>query len=537
MNKAKQIGCFFLLTLAVAIISTRLTNFVDDDAYIHFRIAENLATHSQPYFNLGEQVMVTSSFVWTWVLALLFLLHLSVPSSVSILNAAIMVGGACLWTRLLYAFSARTPPKHVLGLFVLGYISVLAPSCFGLMETPLAILLLGAAVMLLSQSKPYGWVFMVLAIFTRAEIIVFCGLFAAQIALSGRSSRFSNALWLGLGALGVSWLTWHFFGTLVPHPAIAKQIVFAHSREAVFEKVFYSIIPHLAYPFCGVKGGYSIQVRVVAFASWAWLPGVCFLLGASCHDVRWRELVHNQRCRWLVSILCGGLIVGAAYIVKHVFLHGWYVPLYVIPLIFASYAVLGVSSLWGYGRVLLFSLLPLSSLCILFLTAFGSRHALPDAVTQMTARVQRYLNVGACLYRHFPDARLMTSEIGGLGYGFKGQILDGAGLATPAALKWHPMIVSQQRSGPGIGAIPTAFIDEARPELIVSYPIFVEEFDRSPQVASYQKLVVPAFCGGVDQKLQEGIWGTNVLFVYVRRGMTGGDNVRSIARELDAISW
>ena len=67
-----------------------LSHFPYDDAFIHLRIARNLAAHGQPYFNLGARVMADSSPLWMVLVAGLFkILPGSGPSSVAALECGI----------------------------------------------------------------------------------------------------------------------------------------------------------------------------------------------------------------------------------------------------------------------------------------------------------------------------------------------------------------------------------------------------------------------------------------------------------------
>lgn len=61
-------------------------------------MADNLARHGQPYFNLNERVMAGSSPLWLLLLtplAMLFGEHL--PSAVAILNALLLGATALAW--------------------------------------------------------------------------------------------------------------------------------------------------------------------------------------------------------------------------------------------------------------------------------------------------------------------------------------------------------------------------------------------------------------------------------------------------------
>ena len=75
---------------------------------------------------------------------------------------------------------------------------------------------------------------------------------------------------------------------------------------------------------------------------------------------------------------------------------------------------------------------------------------------------------------------MITSEIGGLGWGFcPNRVYDGAGLVSPSNLKYHPMQVPTERSSGGWGAIPVGAVIDARADYIVSMPIFSEAVARA----------------------------------------------------------
>src|ERR1700712_1724280 len=57
------------LFLVFAWMLERLSMLVYDDAFIHLRIARNLALTGRAFWNPGERVMATSSPAWTILLA------------------------------------------------------------------------------------------------------------------------------------------------------------------------------------------------------------------------------------------------------------------------------------------------------------------------------------------------------------------------------------------------------------------------------------------------------------------------------------
>lgn len=53
-KQIRQLSFIFIAIVVVSVVSLRLLPFASDDAYIHFRIAENFAQNGNPYFNSVE---------------------------------------------------------------------------------------------------------------------------------------------------------------------------------------------------------------------------------------------------------------------------------------------------------------------------------------------------------------------------------------------------------------------------------------------------------------------------------------------------
>ncbi len=146
----KHKSVLFILFLAVLftfclVDSLRMMPFAFDDAYIHFRIAENFARLGRPYYNPTEPVFTTSSFIWTCLLAFFVKINLPLSVSVAVSNASFSVLGAWLWSRFLRPNTDKYPRAFEY-LFMVVYFGAILPSAVGLMEAPLALLLLGLAI-------------------------------------------------------------------------------------------------------------------------------------------------------------------------------------------------------------------------------------------------------------------------------------------------------------------------------------------------------------------------------------------------------
>jgi hypothetical protein len=530
----KEVTLTLLLTIWVTMIIVLLMPYTFDDAYIHFRIAENLSRYFLPYFNISDHVMSTSSFIWSCVLAVLSRLPFSLPNMVAILNSILVIVGSFIWSRLLGVISRKKVSLIATFTFQIAYIGMLLLSAAGLMETPLAMLLLGLSILLLATNRPTGWIVMGIAVFARYEIFVFAGLFLIiWFFNSNIEKKFTGIALFAITLAVLSGIIFYFYLTIIPHTVIAKQVVYQLSVSNIFNNVLFSLFPAPTAPFLGIRFGTGVQKTVLKMLTGVWKPALFLLIVVTFLIViRARKSALLKAEQWGAGIFAGGLIIALAYIVKHVFLHGWYVPLFSVPILFAVYLAALQGQILVRLMALILSLLPISNLFLYTYAAFVSPSVLPTVCGEI--RVQRYLQVGGYLYNLFPNAKLLSSEIGGLGYSFHGEIIDAAGLITPSALKYHPMKVPDQRSSGGIGAIPAKFVGEISPELIVSYPIFVQEFDHSHYVNGYTKISVPAFSKDLQEKTKcEELWGDRDLYIYIRNDLVTDHVVSFLKQKLD----
>ncbi len=535
MQKIEMNKIFFLMGVPLFVLliflSYRLIPFAFDDAYIHFRISENLAQYGRPYFNLEEQVMVTSSPVWTCVLAILSKIW-KLPLIVALFNSVLTIIGSIAWLRCL-AILYKKVSRWMALLFMLGYVGIMIPSCVGLMETPLAMLFMAISVLLLLQGRAIGWLCVALAVFTRLELIVIVPFFAIAVFCDKRITVYRHIIFFAGTMMILAVMTWVFYGTLIPQPVVAKQIVYADSRADVFDLIFYNILPRLKYPILGFRLGWTIQSSLISILAWAWMPSVFLWAGVMLGRLPWKSMLRDRSQIWMISVGAGGISIALAYIFKHVFLHDWYMPLFAVPILFLFFAI-AISSTGIFYRIpiFVFLMVPLS---MLLQYSLGSHWTQLLPTRASGARVQRYIEAGSILYQLFPDAKLMTSEIGGLGYSFKGCILDGVGIASPDAVKHHPLTIGTQRLHARTGAIPAAYVNEKKPELIVSYPLFAQDFESSPYVDLYHKFSVPAFSAKCREQIKaSSIWGCNVLNIYIRKDFAGPVKYGAITNQLGA---
>lgn len=345
----------------LAVVSIQCLPFAFDDAYIHFRIAENFVEYGAPYFNTSDAVMATSSPVWTCVLALLSMAPIALPLLTAILNSLLTAIGSLVWSSVLQQVVEKEVSSLALWLFRLVYVGVMLPSSVGLVETPLALLLFGWSALLLIRGSSFAWSLITLAVFTRYELMVFALLTAAMQLATTRANVLRSVL-LGLIPLAIlsSFLVF-YFSSPIPHTVTAKRIVYSLSSTQVLREVFYNLIPKHDHPVLGLSMAWPLQMFASTLLAWVGMVGVFLLAAVVCCTLPFSRMLSDNRQRWGLCIGVTGVLIGLAYIVKHVFLHEWYVPLFVIPILLFAFAVSSRNYL-AYIAAGTLALLPLATL-------------------------------------------------------------------------------------------------------------------------------------------------------------------------------
>jgi uncharacterized membrane protein (DUF441 family) len=322
------------------------------------------------------------------------------------------------------------------------------------METPLAVLLLIAGMVLWQSNSEFWFAMLVMAGWVRYEFFLVASIFFAFALLNQQISRKAATAGIITFVVGCAWLLAQF-GTLIPNTIKAKAV---------------------AYVIPWIESYHALGFGLVRIA----LLAIVIVGIISTRPVR-RQIFAPH------ILMAAGIGLAVLYVVGKTYLFPWYRPLTVAPIVLGL--LLGpvlVGNTWTRGVALCAALtfVPVRGLPQEIMGAF-SHQPWRDEADTFNARVRQYVIVGRAIDSICPQARLMTSEIGGLGEGFHGRILDGLGLASPAAIKFHPMAGSERYSG----SIPYGYVLEQKPDVIVTYDIYSESLRKSYNRSDYELLV------------------------------------------------
>ncbi len=506
------LGGSLVFAVLVLIAHLRLSAYAYDDAFIHFRVVRNLFDFGAPYYNPGEVVKVSTSSGWILFLAIFFgiarLLNIesSFPFMVSLLNASTTLAAAVVYTSILRRLLQERISLRMQASVFLSVTALLLPASIGLMETPLALLAAGAGILLLTQDRLAGFILLGFMVFLRLELVVLLGLAGLFFFLQRPSRLIRIAGYSTLGMLLPLIFDLVFYHTLVPQSLLAKAVVYERSWAEPALETLVTI-----FPFLGIRGStFYLLLAVVALTAVILTTTVSMLLWIT------------RKNYWPLLMTFWSLLVMGAYVIGQALVFEWYTPLYAVPMLAAS----GLAAWTAHqprtlvlrGFLLLLFLASGFSLGRTLYASLGQPVVYPHF--ELGSRVKSYQMIGALLQEEYPQARLLTSEIGGLGFTFKGQILDAAGLASPQAMAYHPLLVPEERASGNVGAIPPEYVLVTRPEIIVSYDALAQALLESEVSQWYHMILIPAYLpeDEVFARSKE-IWGSQYLRVYIRKDL------------------
>ncbi len=458
-----------------------------DDSYIHERIAINMSLHGLPYFDLSQPLMISTSMVWTLLLSFLYKLPGDLYIWIAILNSITVSIISFLWCQL--------NNSNNLVSFWLAYIfniCCLHVAAIDRMETPFACFAVFLCLWLCKTQR-----FLILPIvisvlpFIRPELILFSLVIGIYWYRNYQQKRLSIITGILFISAVTCWLVYLFEG-IIPHAIIVKSVVY----HIEFHQTLFDLLPG--------RENWSLIFRLI--------PLLVFV-----------QILKLNIWSKLVGIYI--FLLYSVYLLKSTFIFSWYPALIHCPLLFLAFTL----CMRNRKYMVLIFCFNLPFLFDFYLTCTNHyRYSL------RSARVQTYLKLSKVFSRYTNEnTRLMVAEIGAISKYYPGVILDGVGLATPEALKYHPLDIPNQRSHGSIGAIPKSFFELQEPDLVVGYDLFIMGVSKSEKLQNYHIIRLPLFASEWVHKLanQHTFWGSRNLYVFIRKDFLNMSNLVSDLRK------
>ena len=497
---------------ALMVAVTAMSSYPFDDAFIHLRLARNLAFLGQPYFNSGEAVMSGSSLLWMLWLAAAFRVLGHASTTTAVVSECLVIAGLCVACEGFLAGSGR---RSSVTLACAVCVSALAlPAAGGLMETPLAVVLLfGGLWAFRSQRLPLSGALFGLAAATRFEMCV--PALAALLLTPGSTKRLRFLAGAAPVAIASAMLLARFYGRLFPQTMAAKAIVFQMRRIDLF-----TMGPQEFGRYTGT--GLAL---VLCFATAIGLARIVLQRRGSL----------NQTQRALVVLGSFPLVLAGVYLWQVPLIFPWYWAMSLCPMaLFTCITLVDVRSdrlsglvISPFTSVALGATLLLTAASVLSAGAAvsGKLEASPWLVEN--DRTQTYLTIGEALNTQCAGATVAAPEIGALGWTFRGRILDGGGLASPEVLPFHPLHVPDERPDGGVGSIPGRAVAALQPDVLVSMELFASDFMNKatmlPELSKYALWwKAPVLAADPRLSVPASLWGSRWTLVFSRHRSAQG---------------
>lgn len=419
-----------------AIVAVMLWGYWDmpqDDSYIFYTYARNLADGHGYVFNIGERVNATTSPLYTLLLAVLYkLLSFILGATLPIIGR--IIGGISLFFLSYFLSACFRNRERVFFACALPLVFLANPllSCALGMELFLAMMLAVAGVAYYSKQRYTAAALLsALAVLARPDMIIVSGLmFIHYLIANRRLPRFAFITTFVVPITAWLVFSWFYFGSLLPSTFEAK-LVQSEAELWGTGPVFFKGL----FSASNWYGGYANREQVLPLVSLLFLIAVGLFAGILTLVARHREWPLTRHPAFQILTVWPLLHLVAYGLVLNAPAYSWYyTPLAVgmaviitLPLEGIYRAVAGGQEITmkSFGLLLLFALtltgawLPIASL--------GHPASGELAVHQQAAV---WLNEHA---RDGASVGVLDCDI--IGYFYeKGPVIDGMGLVTPAVI-------------------------------------------------------------------------------------------------------
>jgi len=482
-----------------------------DDAFITFRYSRNLLEGDGFVYNLGSQVLGTTTPLFTLIMALVGAIMRGQDFQwYAIAVSAIADAGTA---TLLFLITRRLTDNRWVGA-LLGALWAIAPQsvtfAVGGMETSINIFWMVGAVWLYVTDRPvWMGIFAALGVLTRIDAVIWIGpLFVYQLVeriltlpptplsagREGESARRWGVLALQLERLGNVWRTWlafvitlipwllfstAYFGSPFPRSLSAKTVAYVMPPGSALAR-FIQVYSTPFFEFDALKViGDATGAKTLASVG-TMIAAVVYLI-LSLIGIAY---VRRKLPRLLPFLIYPWLYM-AIFSLANPLIFRWYVapPLPALMLGIVAGAWSNIEGLQRASRKVRFAPVALGVLAILWIGMSVNAWTLhpdhgPDRpAPQMAWHLieLNYQQVATELREKYgvtPQTRVASADIGAVGYFSRATIVDTVGLVTPTLSKYYPVPPSLIAEGQNY-AIPPQLILDTQPAYLVTMEAFV----------------------------------------------------------------
>jgi hypothetical protein len=484
-----------------------------DDAYITFRYARNLAEGLGFVYNPGQQVLGTTTPLYTILMSLAWLVGLNnLPAVAPVLNALADAGTA----TLLYWLGLKLGCSRIVavGATLAWAVSPMSVTfAIGGMETSVVILFLVAsfAAYVAGRSR-LSAAAMALAVLTRPDALIAAGLLFADMGLrpllardgSPLAARLRRLPWTEVAIFAVLLVPWTVFATTYfdsPLPQSVQAKVRAYQLGQFSALI--RLLQHLSTPFFEheVFGRFWPAIGVPLYL-------ILYLIGG---------LRQVRRVGRALPHVVYPLVYVLVFSVANPLIFRWYLapplPFYFLGILVGLGAILtDPARRFGRERLGAWALGLVTALLLLFSLNVYTLH--PDHGPDRLAPEMAWFKV-ELLYRQAaelvnpylePGDVVAAGDIGAVGWFTGAPILDTVGLISPEAVPYYPLDPSLVVTN---YAISPDLIQDLRPRYLITLEVYVRESLLPARWFQEEYTLV--------EKLDSDIYGSEGMLIFERR--------------------
>ena len=413
-------GILIASSFVIAILWINYTGYVEEDAFITFRFARQIASGNGFVYNSGEPVYGTT----TPLLTLLLAGWLKYFSTDIVLGARLLglfaFTGTLFFTWQTLRFLHRSTAEQLFPLAAILFSSKMLHMNTQGMEMPLVAFLMAASWYACASEK-MKWAGLIsgLLLWTRVDLIFWP---ATLVIVSGiRNLKNAKRMILFAGLTYLPWIVFAslYFGSPIPHTITAKWVAYSQFNQSPLLPHLIKILNYLS-PFYGVGDTFFLgSLIILSVILWA----------------VWRGAIARERMLLVLIIFI------TAEITRLTLTRATFFSRYFVPLLWAALVLFGVGlgALWNVSRTardakFMFNIFLSATLLI----AIGSGLIFArDVRTKQIYRFDRSLKeIGFWLSRNSsPQSTILLEPLGYVGFYSHRWMIDEVGLVTPAVVE------------------------------------------------------------------------------------------------------